>query len=194
MSKKNSLVLKKYKQKVKLLKKYNESYFSKDKPLVSDQEYDNLKKELLNLENNNKFLTVDGSILQIVGAKPSIKFQKIKHTIPMLSLSNAFSKDDMADFLKKVKNYLNLADTKIELSSELKIDGISASLTYERGKLVKGLSRGDGVTGEDILENLKTVKSIPKNILDPEVPDLVEIRGEIYIGKEDNRYRGRGIY
>ena len=87
--------------------------------------------------------------------------------------------------LKKVKNYLNLADTKIELSSELKIDGISASLTYERGKLVKGLSRGDGVTGEDILENLKTVKSIPKNILDPEVPDLVEIRGEIYIGKED---------
>ena len=185
MSKKNSLVLKKYKQKVKLLKKYNESYFSKDKPLVSDQEYDNLKKELLNLENNNKFLTVDGSILQIVGAKPSTKFQKIKHTIPMLSLSNAFSKDDMADFLKKVKNYLNLADTKIELSSELKIDGISASLTYERGKLVKGLSRGDGVTGEDILENLKTVKSIPKNILDPEVPDLVEIRGEIYIGKED---------
>jgi DNA ligase (NAD+) len=185
MSKKNSLVLKKYKQKVKLLKKYNESYFSKDKPLVSDQEYDNLKKELLNLEDNNKFLTVDGSILQIVGAKPSTKFQKIKHTIPMLSLSNAFSKDDMADFLKKVKNYLNLADTKIELSSELKIDGISASLTYERGKLVKGLSRGDGVTGEDILENLKTVKSIPKNILDPEVPDLVEIRGEIYIGKED---------
>ena len=185
MSKKNSLVLKKYKQKVKLLKKYNESYFSKDKPLVSDQEYDNLKKELLNLEDNNKFLTVDGSILQIVGAKPSTKFQKIKHTIPMLSLSNAFSKDDMADFLKKVKNYLNLADTKIELSSELKIDGISASLTYERGKLVKGLSRGDGVTGEDILENLKTVKSIPKNILDSEAPDLVEIRGEIYIGKED---------
>ena len=185
MSKKNSLVLKKYKQKVKLLKKYNESYFSKDKPLVSEQEYDNLKKELLNLEDNNKFLTVDGSILQIVGAKPSTKFQKIKHTIPMLSLSNAFSKDDMADFLKKVKNYLNLADTKIELSSELKIDGISASLTYERGKLVKGLSRGDGVTGEDILENLKTVKSIPKNILDSEAPDLVEIRGEIYIGKED---------
>ena len=185
MSKKKSLVLKKYKQKVKLLKKYNENYFSKDKPLVSDQEYDNLKKELLNLENNNKFLTVDGSILQIVGAKPSTKFQKIKHTIPMLSLSNAFSKDDMADFLKKVKNYLNLADTKIELSSELKIDGISASLTYERGKLVKGLSRGDGVTGEDILENLKTVKSIPKNILDSEAPDLVEIRGEIYIGKED---------
>ncbi len=185
MSKKDSLVLKKYKQKVKLLKKYNESYFSKDRPIISDHEYDNLKKELLNLENDNKFLTKDGSILQIIGAKPSTKFQKIKHTIPMLSLSNAFSKNDMADFLKKIRNYLNFADTKIELSSELKIDGISASLTYERGKLVKGLSRGDGVTGEDILENLKTVKNIPKNILDPKVPNLVEIRGEIYIGKKD---------
>ena len=103
----------------------------------------------------------------------------------MLSLSNAFNKDDMLDFQKKIINFLSLKDKKIELFAEPKIDGISATLIYEKGLLVKGLSRGDGVTGEDILSNLKTIKSIPKKITSSNIPKIIEIRCEIYIGKKD---------
>ena len=103
----------------------------------------------------------------------------------MLSLSNAFDSSDMQDFVNKVANFLNIKDKKIELSCEPKIDGISATLIYENGVLTKGLSRGDGVIGEDILQNLKTIKKIPKKISDNKVPSLLEVRGEIYIGKKD---------
>ena len=103
----------------------------------------------------------------------------------MLSLSNAFEIEDMKDFISKVLNFLNKTEKAIELSSEPKIDGISTSLVYENGLLVKGLSRGDGITGEDILENLSTIKTIPKKITGKKIPSLLEIRGEIYIGKED---------
>ena len=121
----------------------------------------------------------------MVGATPSNKFKKVKHLKPMLSLSNAFDKKDMEDFLKKIKNFLNLKRENIEFFSEPKIDGISATLIYENGELTKGLSRGDGVTGEDILENLKTIKSIPKSIKSKEIPNLLEIRCEIFISKKD---------
>ena len=103
----------------------------------------------------------------------------------MLSLSNAFDKNDMVDFSKKINNFLNIGKKNIELFSEPKIDGISATLVYENGNLIRGLSRGDGATGEDILENLKTIKSIPKTINNKEVPKLLEIRCEIFIGKSD---------
>ena len=103
----------------------------------------------------------------------------------MLSLSNAFEKKDMDDFIKKVNNFLNSRDNNLELFSEPKIDGISATLIYEKGILIRGLSRGDGITGEDILENLKTISSIPKKIDGTDVPELLEIRCEIYIGKKD---------
>ena len=102
----------------------------------------------------------------------------------MLSLSNAFEAKDMVDFLKKIRNYLNINE-QIELSSEPKIDGISATLIYKKGLLVQGLSRGDGVIGEDILENLKTISSIPQKINSKDVPDLLEIRCEVYISKKD---------
>ena len=102
----------------------------------------------------------------IVGSPPTNKFKKIKHLKPMLSLSNAFSKNDMIDFIKKINNFLNLNNETIELSSEPKIDGISASLIYENGVLTKGLSRGDGTTGEDILANIETISSVPKKIKD----------------------------
>ena len=103
----------------------------------------------------------------------------------MLSLSNAFEKNDMLDFLKKINNFLNLKDNDIELYCEPKIDGISATLIYENGILTKGLSRGDGVVGEDILENLKTISSIPQKIRSKNIPNLIEIRCEVFISKKN---------
>ena len=103
----------------------------------------------------------------------------------MLSLSNAFNAKDMQDFIQKINNFLSQKNTKIELFCEPKIDGISATLIYENGILKKGLSRGDGKIGEDILENLKTINDLPKKIVSKNVPDILEIRCEIYIGKKD---------
>ncbi len=181
MKNKNQL-LKRFQEKVKKYNKFNRWYFEKDKPLVSDLEFDKLKNELIDLEKKYPFLKATGSILEKVGSKPSGKFEKIKHSKKMLSLSNAFEKGDMEDFKKKIKNFLNTS-SEILLSSEPKIDGISASLRYENGKLVHGLSRGDGVFGENITENLLTISEIPKNIED--APSILEVRGEVYIGKKD---------
>ena len=178
-------IIKKYFLKVKTLKEHNNFYFNLDKPKISDAEYDQLKKEIGELEKKFNFLKNLGLTNNLVGSSPTNKFKKIKHLEPMLSLSNAFEENDMKDFVKKVNNFLNLSNEKLELFVEPKIDGISASLIYEKGILKKGLSRGDGVTGEDILENLKTIPSIPKEIITKDVPALLEIRCEIYIGKKD---------
>ena len=178
-------VQKLYVEKNNKLKKYNEAYFKKDKPIVSDSEYDDLKKTVIEFENKYSFLKLQNSQIKKVGYEPSGKFKKIKHLKPMLSLSNAFNKNNMNDFLKKINNFLNINNLNIELSAEPKIDGISASLIYENGLLVKGLSRGDGITGEDILQNLKTITGIPKNIPQKGLPSILEIRGEVYIGKKD---------
>ena len=174
-----------YIKKINSLRKNNEAYFSHDKPLISDSEYDSLKIEILNLEKRYSYLKNKNSPYQKVGYEPSNKFKKIKHLKPMLSLSNAFKRDDMEDFLSKVGNFLNKKNSNIELNSEPKIDGISASLIYEDGMLVKGLSRGDGITGEDILKNLITINGIPKKISGKKLPKIIEIRGEVYIGKKD---------
>ncbi len=174
-----------YVEKVNQLKKYNKAYFEHDKPIISDAIYDKLKKKILDLEKKYPFLRNENSPSKKIGYKPADKFKKIKHLKPMLSLSNAFEKEDMKDFLSKIRNFLNTKDLNIELSSEPKIDGISATLIYENGILVKGLSRGDGVIGEDILENLKTIKEIPKKINGKNIPKVLEIRGEVYIGKKD---------
>ena len=182
MKKKDILI--KYDNKKKQLLKYDHHYFNLDSPLISDQKYDNLKIELIKLEKQYPFLKRKTSIQDKVGAPLTKKFKKIKHAKPMLSLSNTFNKEGMEDFIAKISNYLNIKKI-YDFSSELKIDGISASLTYEKGNLVKGLSRGDGITGEDILENLKTIKEIPKKIIDKNLPDILEIRGEVYIGKKD---------
>ena len=178
-------IIKKYSLKVKTLKEHSNFYFNLDKPKISDAEYDQLKKEIGELEKKFKFLKNLGLTNNLVGSSPTNKFKKIKHLEPMLSLSNAFEENDMKDFVKKVNNFLNLSNEKLELFAEPKIDGISASLIYEKGVLKRGLSRGDGVTGEDILENLKTIPSIPKEIITKDVPALLEIRCEIYIGKKD---------
>ena len=181
MTEKNK-ILKLYQGKVKKFNKFNKAYFEKDNPIVSDRAFDELKKELINLEKQYSFLKSPKGITNTVGFNPSGKFEKIKHSKQMLSLSNAFDKNDMLDFEKKIKNFLNL-NKEIELSSEPKIDGISASIRYEEGKLVYGLSRGDGVFGENITENLITINEIPKKISN--APKLIEVRGEVYIGKKD---------
>jgi len=174
-----------YKKKIDKLNKHNKAYFEHDNPIISDKDYDDLKNKILNFEKKYKFLKKENSPSQNIGYKPSNKFKKIKHLKPMLSLSNAFKKEDMEVFLVKISNFLNNKNINLELSSEPKIDGISASLIYENGFLKKGLSRGDGVIGEDILQNLITIKSIPKKINDNNIPEILEIRGEVYIGKKD---------
>ena len=176
---------KEYIDKINKLTKHNKAYFELDNPIISDEDYDKLKKEILSLEKKFSYLKSKNSPSKNVGYKPSNKFKKIKHLKPMLSLSNAFKKEDMKDFLSKIGNYLNSKDLNIELSTEPKIDGISASLVYENGLLVKGLSRGDGITGEDILQNLITISGIPKKIYEKNLPKILEIRGEVYIGKKD---------
>ena len=174
-----------YLKKINDLKKFDKAYFKHDKPIISDKDYDSIKKEILLLEEKYSYLKNKSSPSQKVGYEPSNKFKKIKHLKPMLSLSNAFEKENMKDFLSKVGNFLNFKDLNMELSSEPKIDGISASLTYRDGVLVTGLSRGDGVLGEDILKNLMTIKEIPKKITGKNIPKIIELRGEIYIGKKD---------
>ena len=181
-----SLSLKEYKEKITLIEKLNKAYYLNDKPLVSDAEYDRIKKDILDFEKKNPKIISKDSPTKKVGFTPSEKFSKVKHLIPMLSLDNAFTKNDVEDFLKKIRNYLNFEkDAPVELTAEPKIDGISASLIYKNNKIIRGLSRGDGEYGEDITENLLTIKDIPK-ILDGENIDKeFEIRGEVYIGKKD---------
>ena len=180
------IILNEYQNKIKLLKIHNKSYFVDDSPKVSDADYDKLKKEIIDLEKKYPFILKKySSVNTIIGAPVASKFQKIKHLKPMLSLSNAFEKKDMMDFIKKINNFLNLNSKKLEIFSEPKIDGISATLIYENGILTHGLSRGDGIYGENILENIKTISSIPKVIKGKDIPKLLEIRCEIYIGKKD---------
>ncbi len=182
---KRSDIQKKYNKQKKLLLKYNHHYFNLDSPLISDSKYDQIKNEIIKIEKDFPYLIENKSVQDQVGAPITKKFKKIKHLKPMLSLSNTFNSEGMEDFISKVSNYLNIKSKDFNFSSELKIDGISASLSYENGVLVKGLSRGDGITGEDILENLKTIKDIPKKISDSNLPKILEIRGEVYIGKKD---------
>jgi len=179
-------ILKKYKNKIELLTKYNLYYYDKSSPLVSDQVYDNLKKEIVLLEKENNFLISKKSPTKIVGFKPSKNFKKILHKVPMLSLANAFSEEDLLNYEKKILNYLNKKnDIYIEYTAEPKIDGISASLIYKNGEFITGLSRGDGKEGEDITNNLKTIKDIPNLINAKDFPNEIDIRGEVFILNSD---------
>ena len=181
-----SLSLKEYKEKITLIEKLNKAYYHNDKPLVSDAEYDKIKKDILDFEKKNPEIADKDSPTKKVGFAPSEKFSKVKHLVPMLSLDNAFTKDDVEDFLKKIRNYLNYEkDIAIELTAEPKIDGISASLIYKNNKIIRGLSRGDGEYGEDITENLLTIKDIPQILHGESIDKEFEIRGEVYIGKKD---------
>ena len=175
-----------YKKKIKLLTNYNKNYYDKSSPLVSDKEYDNLKQDILLLEQKYKFLNSSNSPSKTVGYKPSKNFKKSLHRVPMLSLGNAFSEDDLINFEKRILNFISEKNSfKISYSAEPKIDGISASLTYKNGNLIKGLSRGDGKEGEDITANILTIKDIPKKIIKKDFPEEIDVRGEVFIQNSD---------
>ncbi|MDC1132957.1 NAD-dependent DNA ligase LigA [Candidatus Pelagibacter sp.] len=179
-------IIKDYKTKIRELIKNNKYYYDDNKPRINDQEYDKLKNKILLLEKEYPFLRDSNSPSLKVGHKPSKNFKKITHKVPMLSLGNAFSENDLNNFEKKILNYIN--DFKfedIEYSAEPKIDGISASLIYKDGIFIKGLSRGDGKEGEDITENLKTIRDIPQKISYKNFPSEIDIRGEVFIKNSD---------
>ncbi len=152
---------------------------------MSDHDFDLLKKEILDLEKRFDFNDKD-SPSATLGFTPSKNFEKFPHRVKMLSLANAFNEDDLINFEKKIVNFLNLTKNfEFEYSAEPKIDGISASLTYKSGKLIRGLSRGNGEEGEDITLNLKTIPDIPHFIDQTDFPDDIDIRGEVFIQNND---------
>ncbi|MCC8376979.1 MAG: NAD-dependent DNA ligase LigA [Rickettsia endosymbiont of Graphium doson] len=161
---------------------YNHAYYIEDKPLVSDAEYDQLFNANLKLEQKFPHLILENSPSKKVGAKVENKFAKITHNTPMLSLSNVFDEEDVRDFIDRIKNFLRLDDFS-PIFCEPKIDGLSFAATYKNGILTTGATRGDGYIGEDITANIKTIKDFPHKINN--APELLEVRGEIYIEKND---------
>lgn len=161
-------------------------YYQDDNPIMSDADYDALRKELIDLETEFPHLIKKNSPTQSVGVKPSGKFGKIKHSVPMLSLDNAFTDEDVTDFTARVKRFLSLPETALlAFTAEPKIDGLSAALRYENGRFVSGATRGDGQVGEDITANLATLETVPQTLMSEGWPDIVEIRGEVYIDHAD---------
>ena len=172
----------------KILKNAQESYYNDDDPSISDGEYDKLLLEYQNIEKEFPSLVDSGSLSQKVGAKPSSKFKKVSHQKAMLSLSNAFEENDLAEFDLRIKKFLNI-DLKetLEYTVEPKIDGVSLSLLYEDGNLIRAATRGDGQEGEDVTQNALVIQEIPSklNSSGVKIPQSFEVRGEVFITKHD---------
>ncbi len=164
---------------------YDRAYFQDDSPKVSDADYDALRRRNAAIEARFPDLVRPDSPSHRVGAKPSAKFAKVVHARPMLSLDNAFHDEDVADFVARVQRFLGLKeDDELTITAEPKIDGLSASLRYEDGLFVQGATRGDGVEGEDITPNLRTLKDVPLR-LHGRAPKILEVRGEVYMTHAD---------
>ena len=170
----------------KFLSQQDKYYYQDNYSAINDSDYDKLKNYHAQILENYPFLKKESKYFESVGFMPSEKFSKVKHKIPMLSLSNIFDEVGLDDFYEKIRKYLNLtSDSTLEIVSEPKIDGLSASLLYKKGVLEVGATRGDGSLGEDVTENIRTISNIPKIIDSKDVPEILEVRGEIYMNKSD---------
>jgi DNA ligase (NAD+) len=165
------------------IERHDVAYHQNDAPEISDADYDALRRELEQIEAQYPELMTEASPTKKVGAAPARGFKKVKHSVPMLSLSNLFTEEDLGDFIQKVQRFLNVSDD-IAFVAEPKIDGLSCSLRYEKGELVQAATRGDGFEGEDITANVRHIGDVPKS-LPKDAPDVLEVRGEIYMRKDD---------
>jgi DNA ligase (NAD+) len=165
---------------------HNERYYQKDAPTVSDAAYDALRQRLEAIEAKFPDLAGKDSPTQKVGAAPARGFAKVRHVVPMLSLGNAFSDEDVTEFVERIQRFLKLdADEIPAITAEPKIDGLSLSLRYEHGELVRAATRGDGFEGEDVTANVRTIKDIPHALKGRDIPAACEMRGEVYMLKKD---------
>jgi DNA ligase (NAD+) len=165
------------------LERHDKAYYQEDAPVISDAEYDSLRQRFNAIEDRFPDLVTPESPSQKIGAAPSGRFKKVRHALPMLSLDNAFAEQDVRDFVGRIERFLKLKDDKIDFSAEPKIDGLSMSLRYEGGELVTAATRGDGAVGEDVTANIRTLEDVPQTLKGRSVPDVCEVRGEVYMTK-----------
>ena len=164
---------------------HDKRYYQDDAPKVSDADYDTLRKRFNAIEARFPEFVTGDSPSQKVGAAPSGRFKKVRHALPMLSLDNAFAEEDVIDFVGRIRRFLKLGDEEeIDFSAEPKIDGLSMSLRYEGGELVTAATRGDGAEGEDVTANIRTLEDVPKKLRGRNIPDVCEVRGEVYMTKQ----------
>ena len=163
----------------------NRAYHAEDAPEISDADYDRLKARNAAIEARFPALVRADSPAAQVGAAPAEGFAKVRHEVPMLSLENAFSEEDIADYVASVAKFLGLPDdAPLPVTAEPKIDGLSLALRYEGGRLVRAATRGDGAEGENVTANARTIGDIPET-LTGEAPEVIEVRGEVYMSRED---------
>ena len=167
------------------IKNHNDLYYNQDKPSILDKEYDTLIIKLKKIIKENPSIKIDYNPLIEIGGKASDDFSKFDHPSPMLSLDNAMTLDDLKNFKKKLNNFLGSSGKNIEFCSEPKIDGLSVNLIYRNGYLETAATRGNGKVGEIITSNIKTIRDIPINLKSKNIPFFLEVRGEIFMNKED---------
>ncbi|MEN9944871.1 MAG: hypothetical protein RLY18_829 [Pseudomonadota bacterium] len=165
------------------LARLEHAYYVLDQPLVPDAEYDRLYRELLELEAQHPDWVTPDSLSQRVGGTPLKEFMEIKHSVPMLSLNNAFEESELIGFDRRCREGLGL--DRVEYACELKFDGLAISLRYENGVLVQAATRGDGASGEDVTSNIRTIRAIPLRLLGPNLPNVIEVRGEVFMHRTD---------